>query len=170
LIEGEPNPYYQGGYTDVTDTEGNRHHAKNVGSFAEGGWYDSASLGVVGERGSEWVAPNWMVTSPDYADTISQLDAALTRGYARGGMTSSALQKSSAPVSTSTAQAGGMADMTAMTAAIDRNTAMLEMLMSGGITARGVWEWETVAQGIYTMEEIDNANYFGGARRPGQRI
>jgi|GEM_PF-1771855 len=62
----------------------------NVGSFARGGHIGSASFGVIGERGSEWVGPNWMLTSPKYANIFGYLEAERRRAtpFAMGGSTS----------------------------------------------------------------------------------
>jgi hypothetical protein len=70
----------------------NGQGAKNVGTFARGGHVNSASLGVIGEAGSEWVGPNWMIRSPKYANIFGYLEAERRRAtpFATGGMTASA--------------------------------------------------------------------------------
>lgn len=70
----------------------NGQSARNVGSFARGGHVNSASLGVIGEAGSEWVGPNWMIRSPKYANIFGYLEAERRRAtpFATGGMTASA--------------------------------------------------------------------------------
>lgn len=70
----------------------NGQSARNVGTFARGGHVNSASLGVIGEAGSEWVGPNWMIRSPKYANIFGYLEAERRRAtpFATGGMTASA--------------------------------------------------------------------------------
>jgi hypothetical protein len=70
----------------------NGQSVKNVGSFAKGGHIRSASLGAIGEAGSEWVGPNWMIRSPKYANIFGYLEAERRRAtpFATGGMTASA--------------------------------------------------------------------------------
>jgi hypothetical protein len=64
---------------------------RNVGSFASGGHVGTASFGVIGEAGSEWVGPNWMLRSPKYANIFGYLEAERRRAtpFAAGGPTSS---------------------------------------------------------------------------------
>ncbi|KAA3439565.1 phage tail tape measure protein [Rufibacter hautae] len=62
----------------------------SIGTFAEGGWVNSAKLGLIGERGAELVIPNWMISSPKYANTVSWLESERQRGvaaFADGGST-----------------------------------------------------------------------------------
>lgn len=67
----------------------NGQSARNVGSFASGGHVGSASFGVIGEAGSEWVGPNWMLRSPKYANIFGYLEAERRRAtpFATGGAT-----------------------------------------------------------------------------------
>lgn len=70
----------------------NGQGAKNVGTFARGGHVNSASFGVIGEAGGEWVGPNWMMRSPKYANIFGYLEAERRKAtpFATGGMTGSA--------------------------------------------------------------------------------
>jgi hypothetical protein len=70
----------------------NGQSANDVGSFAGGGHVGSASFGVIGEAGSEWVGPNWMMRSPKYANIFGYLEAERRRAtpFAVGGVTASA--------------------------------------------------------------------------------
>ncbi len=65
-----------------------------VGSYAKGGPVNSASLGIIGEAGNEWVAPNWMLRAPRYANIIGYLEAERRRAtpFASGGSTTPAPQ------------------------------------------------------------------------------
>lgn len=84
-----------GGTLDMLYKNGAYHQpnggaAKNVGSFKTGGHIGSASMGLIGEAGSEWVAPNWMLRSPKHANLIGYLEGERVRGRAfqEGGETS----------------------------------------------------------------------------------
>jgi hypothetical protein len=70
----------------------NGQGAKNVGTFAKGGNINSASFGVIGEEGGEWVGPNWMIRSPKYANIFGYLEAERRRAtpFVSGGMTAAA--------------------------------------------------------------------------------
>jgi TP901 family phage tail tape measure protein len=67
----------------------NGQSTRNVGSFARGGHVGSASFGVIGEAGSEWVGPNWMLRSPKYANIFGYLEAERRKvtPFATGGAT-----------------------------------------------------------------------------------
>lgn len=67
--------------------------AQWVGSYAQGGHVPGASLGVIGEEGREWVAPNWMIRQPKYANLIGYLESERLRGraFATGGSTGTAV-------------------------------------------------------------------------------
>lgn len=43
---------------------------------------------IAGEKGAEWIAPNWMLQDPVTANAISALETVRKRGFATGGMTS----------------------------------------------------------------------------------
>jgi len=93
-IEARPLPEYAvGGETKVKGESGKNYSAKNVGSIAGGGHYNTPSYGIVAEKGSEYVIPNWIYTMPEMANVIGMLEAVRVRGYAGGGST-----QASAPV------------------------------------------------------------------------
>lgn len=73
-----------------------------VGSYANGGHVGSPSFGVIGEKGSEWVGPNWMLRSPKYADIFGYLEAERQRAtpYAAGGVTSMSAPQTSGRITT----------------------------------------------------------------------
>jgi TP901 family phage tail tape measure protein len=48
----------------------------------------SAELAWINEQGPEWIAPNWMYSSPKYQPIFSFLEHERVRGYAEGGDTS----------------------------------------------------------------------------------
>ncbi|QHL87398.1 hypothetical protein GU926_08105 [Nibribacter ruber] len=72
----------------------------SIGSFADGGFVGSAKLGLIGERGAELVIPNWMISSPKYANTVGWLESERVKGaraFAEGGMTAADAQVPGAP-------------------------------------------------------------------------
>lgn len=62
-----------------------------VGTYAKGGHINSPSFGVIGEKGAEWVGPNWMLRSPKYANIFGYLEAERQKAtpFATGGATAS---------------------------------------------------------------------------------
>lgn len=72
----------------------NGQSARNVGSFAKGGHIGQASMGIIGEAGDEWVAPNWMLRAPKYANILGYLEAERMKAtpFASGGSTGSPMQ------------------------------------------------------------------------------
>ncbi|RNI22050.1 hypothetical protein [Rufibacter latericius] len=59
-----------------------------LGTFADGGWVNDAQFGLIGERGAKFVIPNWMITSPKYANTVGRLESERVKGakaFAVGG-------------------------------------------------------------------------------------
>ncbi|MEH0153660.1 phage tail tape measure protein [Limibacter armeniacum] len=63
---------------------------RSAGTFAGGGHVGSAHYGIIGERGAEWVAPNWMVDSPSYGPIIGMLEMIRANKFAAGGSTQAA--------------------------------------------------------------------------------
>lgn len=55
--------------------------------IAAGGPVNQASIGVIGEAGPEWIAPNWMLSSSEYGPIIANLERIRARGFATGGKT-----------------------------------------------------------------------------------
>jgi TP901 family phage tail tape measure protein len=69
--------------------------AKGGSTFANGGGVMKPRLGLIGEKGPEWVAPNWMLRDPATADVIGALEAIRqnrTSAFADGGSTTSAVK------------------------------------------------------------------------------
>jgi hypothetical protein len=57
-------------------------------TIAQGGPVTKPTRAWVGEKGAEWVAPNWMLNDPVTADIIGMLEMMRqNRGYAAGGIT-----------------------------------------------------------------------------------
>lgn len=85
--------FEKGGDTVKTDGQNYFYQGQRLekkGSFADGGHVVKGSLGVIGEKGREWVAPNWMVTNGKYAPIINELEQVRIRGFAVGGVTTPA--------------------------------------------------------------------------------
>lgn len=80
-------------YSNVSDSVSNMFYEGQAvttkPSFSSGGAVGSPTLALVGERGPEWVAPNWMMSHPIWGAQISNLENVRVRGYASGGFTSS---------------------------------------------------------------------------------
>jgi uncharacterized protein YoxC len=60
---------------------------RTVGSFSGGGPVNEPYLAMAGEAGAEWIAPNWMVEHPKYANVIGWLESQRVRKFAEGGTT-----------------------------------------------------------------------------------
>ena len=84
-------------------------------TFAGGGHVPGTKIGMIGEAGPEWVAPNWMLRNPATANVIGMLEDMRInkRHYAVGGATASQTQTPVFSPTTTTAP----------------NNAKLEMLM-----------------------------------------
>jgi len=67
-----------------------------MNTFAGGGPVSNTKIGMIGEEGPEWVAPNWMLRNPETANIIGMLeDMRINRQYyATGGATASKTQTS----------------------------------------------------------------------------
>ena len=89
-IANQPMPqFYQGGDTWVTgEQDGRRYRASRVRSIAGGGRFNRPTVGMVGERGPEYVIPNYIYGDPKFANVIGALEAArTTRQFGSGGST-----------------------------------------------------------------------------------
>lgn len=118
-----------GGGSSSANSTGQR----KVAGYASGGFTeDHATLTTVGERGTEWVAPHWMVR--DNPVTFSNLEryrktgshgrsGSVARGFADGGFTESVSGKA----------AGGMFSTADLEAAVE--TAIARSMANGAIRA-----------------------------------
>jgi TP901 family phage tail tape measure protein len=92
-IANQPMPqFYQGGDTWVTGAQdGRRYRARNTRSIAGGGSFSQPTMGLVGERGPEYVIPNYIYGDPKFANVIGALEAArTTRQFGGGGSSTGA--------------------------------------------------------------------------------
>jgi TP901 family phage tail tape measure protein len=98
LIANQPMPqFYQGGDTWVTGASDNRRYrARTTRSIAGGGRFSEPTVGLVGERGPEYVIPNYIYGDPKFANVIGALEAArTTRQYYSGGESGAAIGSAS---------------------------------------------------------------------------
>jgi hypothetical protein len=87
-IEAQPTPEFAtGGRTMVQGESGQRYNADIYGSNWSGGRVNSTGY-IAGERGSELVVPNWLVTHPRFLNIAGIIDTAIaTRQFGSGGFT-----------------------------------------------------------------------------------
>jgi TP901 family phage tail tape measure protein len=84
-----------------------------INNISKGGAVNRPYLALVGEKGSEYIVPNWMLQDPLVADTVGMLEAIRMRGFASGGMTATpALSYSAASSSASGSATSGSTDST----------------------------------------------------------
>lgn len=129
---------------------------RNVGSFARGGHVGSASFGVIGERGAEWVGPNWMMRSPKYANIFGYLEAERRKAtpFAVGGAT--------APAPTIPSSGGTGADVQNLMAMMEQ---FGDMSMKLDQMVMAIQEWPTrlrvvndprdILDGVRVLNEIE---------------
>lgn len=73
--------------------DGGFTYSQDTPTFKTGGWQRAPKLGLIGEAGTEYVAPNWQVNDPVSGPVIQRLEAyRRTRvpQFADGGMTATA--------------------------------------------------------------------------------
>ena len=123
--------------------------AKAVGTFAHGGHVGSASIGVIGEAGAEWVGPNWMMRSPKYANIFRYLEGERVRGhaFAEGGTTA----PTAATIPQNSSASADIQQMFAMMEASQEQTEILRMILAR------VEEWPTVLKVINDPRDTMNA-------------
>jgi len=93
IILAQPMPQFaQGGYSD-NDPAGYVGQPTVFKKSASGRSF------IAGEAGKEWIAPNWMVQSPRYANVIGMLEAARQdkRAFASGGYNASTTSSTPSP-------------------------------------------------------------------------
>lgn len=160
-ISSQANPYYKGGRTKTTDTEGNTYMAQDVGTFSGGGYYSTPSVGIIGEKGEELVIPNHVLNNPDYMDHIAVLEGAIAR-------------QAPPPASVSKSSTANTDNSAAMNAAMvkqmERNNAFLHHLMTKGV--EGVWSFNRFRDGVLEQEKTEGRNYWSSSngRAPGVEV
>ncbi|MCK6649538.1 MAG: hypothetical protein L6Q66_07775, partial [Bacteroidia bacterium] len=103
---------------------------------------------IAGEKGKEWIAPNWMVTAPQTAPIIEHLESIRqSRTFAAGGSTV-ATKTGKMPQFT---QSNSSGDMVRLTSAIER----LNTILDGGIFS--VWDWDYFNKTINRAEGAKNS-------------
>lgn len=147
-INARPLPEYAvGGKTKVTGNSGQSYNADYVGSISNGGAYSSPSLGILGEKGYEYVVPNWIATMPEMANVMGLLEAVRVRGYAGGGATTAA---ANAAVAGNSGDANTMLTMAVL---------KLVSILDGGVEAKLSYD-----QLMYDLNKIDSALNSGKIR------
>ncbi len=120
-------------------------------TFAQGGPVNKPFLAMAGEKGPEWIAPNWMLKNPSTANIIGALEnirQSKAPMYAAGGTTSTP------PIAFA---AGGptASNNGELTAAINRLNSNLE----NGIVS--VWEWERFQKGLARANAAKGSAFIG---------
>ncbi|BDD13158.1 hypothetical protein FUAX_55900 (plasmid) [Fulvitalea axinellae] len=98
------------------DSEGRYRYEGNplrdVGTFAGGGPIGTPSIGVIGEKGPEWVAPAWQLRDPLYAPHIAFLEhGRKAKAFEEGGTTATAEIPETAELADSPDQTATMVDL-----------------------------------------------------------
>lgn len=93
-IESQPAAYAKGGLNNSNDPQGMVNGPTYFTNSSSGKDF------IAGEKGAEWIAPNWMLQNPATANTIGMLEAIRQRGYASGGF-NTAIPKTDSTTSTS---------------------------------------------------------------------
>lgn len=118
-------------------------------TIAGGGPVNSEFVGRIGEKGPEWVAPNWMLKSPATANVIGMLEAVRqTRSFASGGSTTAELPTQN-NVGAATPSGGESAALMGTLEAI-----MLELRALRTEGVRGVWDFDYYTK---SLEEIERS-------------
>lgn len=131
-VASQPMPqFYMGGNTAniIGATDGKMYRANRSDSISKGGRYTQPTYGLIAEKGPELVIPNWIYSSPRYANVMGALEAAIyTRQYAGGGNTVGSANGASA-TNRSTTQLPLFSPMDGkLIEAINRNTEVVGML------------------------------------------
>lgn len=91
LLSAMPIPEFVHGGTTVKamgQQSGKVYNTTYVGSIAGGGVADKPQLGIIGEKGTELIIPNWLFTHPKMVNTMGALQAMISaRQFEDGGST-----------------------------------------------------------------------------------
>ena len=154
LIVGDPTSPVRAAFAAAVAITAGLVNVKKIQGLSEGGFTgdgfgspDESGFKVAGfVHEKEWVAPQWMTESPQYADTIRMLEYARQgkSGYAEGGTVSTTGSTTEAPSfeSSSTAE---------LTAAITT----LSSILSRGIIAKTIFDQSAI---LALQEELDEIN------------
>lgn len=112
-----------GGFTDV-----NGYRAQNIGSHASGGFRSRPTLGLIGEKGTEYVAPAWQINQyPELFNILEQNRIGYSAmPFANGGFTQTPVIPQNIGATTGDIVAGVVAaisNVTIVTQVRDINTA-----------------------------------------------
>jgi TP901 family phage tail tape measure protein len=124
LIAGRPIPQF----------------AEGGSTFADGGGVMQPRLGLIGEKGPEWVAPNWMLRNPATADVIGALEAMRQnkgRAFADGGNTLPGSGSSTSGLGLGVASNG---ELVQMLKGVERTNMLLMQQLQQPISAFMKWK------------------------------
>lgn len=83
-------PMATGGYTNVNGIQ-----SKYSSNISDGGYMRSATYGQIGEKGTEYVAPNWQINqAPLLFESLNRWRTSGVRQFAEGGFTTSPISSS----------------------------------------------------------------------------
>jgi TP901 family phage tail tape measure protein len=118
-------------------------------TIAGGGPVNSEFVGRIGEKGPEWVAPNWMLKSPATANVIGMLEAVRqTRSFASGGSTTAELPTQNNVGAA--APSGG--ESAALMGTLEAIMNELRLIRTQGV--KGVWDFDYYTK---SLEEIERS-------------
>lgn len=129
-----------------------------VPQYAKGGYVDKPTLFssttgskfIAGEAGEEWIAPNWMLRQPLYANTIGMLEAARQgRVYEKGGSTATSTPR---PVFTGTSSSLSSQEVSSLVLVINKLNNLLTFISDNGLEAHLDYDRTT-----RDFKSIDNA-------------
>ncbi len=88
---------------------------------------------IAGEAGEEWIAPNWMLREPIYANTIGMLEAARKgRTFEKGGSTSTSTP---IPIFSQPSSSFPQQEIASLVEVIDKLNNLLTEISSNGLEA-----------------------------------
>jgi TP901 family phage tail tape measure protein len=114
-------------------------------TFAHGGWIDRPMIGQIGEAGTEWVMPNWMIESPKYANIVGYLESErrVNKRFADGGPTTGSI-----PSVAAAADTGGTASET--------SSKFDTLIMSVEGLRSDMNSWQREIRAVYDISVIDD--------------
>jgi hypothetical protein len=159
LIVGDPTSVARAVLASASAVTAGLINVKKIQGLAKGG-FTGNGVGMPDETGfkvagyvheDEWVAPKWMTTSPQYADTIKMLEAArqAKSGFAQGGPVTTTTTNATTPTFTESST-----DNSDLTNAI--NT--LNQLLASGIKAQTIIDQTGLIALQESLDELNQLN------------
>ena len=128
-----------------SNSEAPRFAEGGMTSFSGGGPVASPRMGLIGERGPEWVAPNWMLNTPATANLIGMLENIRVSKYAEGGATAPG--------------AGQAPDLVGMLSAL--NGAVMALLARLNQPIYGVWDYDYFTRSTTAINKVKEVGSIG---------